>query len=255
LSRILQVLLASLVERGERVHVTVEERDEARVVRAGKHEVLEERLGVLVPDESLLDEHDHRVDVARRAGGIHERDRLATEVFERLEPGLLSHVNPRGVRRVPVPLVLRDDHRLRLAIREDVPGRVDEREVRSAVPQRLHDRGVVRGHGHAYRDADELAERRPEGLAGHHELRRLLRRREDQVQPALSRRRPDREHDYNDGKGEQTGHEDTRREETTPQHLDPPCAGITQVRFRRSAARAALSAQGSELPRSPGRGV
>ena len=92
-------------------------------------DLAKERLGVAVLHEALLDQQHHRVDVARRARRIDERHRLAAQVLERLDAGILAHVDPREERRLPVPLVLRDDHRLRFTVGEDVTGGMHEREI------------------------------------------------------------------------------------------------------------------------------
>src|SRR2546422_11395930 len=76
-----------------------------------------------------------RSDVARGAGRIHERDRLAPEVLEPRETGVAAHEEARRERALPVPQVARDDRGLGLAVGEDVPDGVHEREVRGPVPE------------------------------------------------------------------------------------------------------------------------
>ena len=69
-----------------------------------------------------------------------------------------------------------------LAVGEDVAGGVEKRQVRRLVAHRLDHGGVVGGDGHAHRDPDELPERDAEPLARGQQLRRPLRRREDEVE-------------------------------------------------------------------------
>ncbi len=88
-----------------------------------------------------------------------------------------------------VDAVARDDRGLGLALGEDVPDGVHEREVRGPVAERLDDRGVVRRDRHPHGGADEPPERATELLAGLEEIGRLLGRGEDQVERRVGRPR------------------------------------------------------------------
>ena len=145
-------------------------------------DLAEERLRIAVLHEAALDQEHHRVDVARGAGRIDERDRLAAQVLQRLDARALAHVDARGERALAVPEVPDDDHRPGFAAGQDVAARVHEREVRRPVPERLDHRGVVGGDRHPHRHADESRQHLAELLAGRQQVGRLLRGRENQVQ-------------------------------------------------------------------------
>src|SRR2546426_4731377 len=101
--RVGEVLLPRQVERGDGVHVAVQQRAHRRVVGAGEDHLAEKGLRVTVLNEPPLDQEHHRVDVARRAGRIHEGDRLAPKVLELPETGVSTHEDARRERALPVP--------------------------------------------------------------------------------------------------------------------------------------------------------
>src|SRR5439155_390510 len=72
-------------------------------VSAGEAHLAEKGLRVTVLNEPPLDQEHHRVDVARRAGRIHEGDRLAPKVLELPETGVSTHEDARRERALPVP--------------------------------------------------------------------------------------------------------------------------------------------------------